>query len=232
MREVDDALRKDQAEQFFVKYGKPLLAAVIIGLSALGGFLYWQHTQKAAAEAGAEQLVLALDDLEANKAADAKAKLEQVAAGTGGTAILAQLTQAGELLGQGKANEAAKLYATVAQNTQAPQPLRDLATVREIAATFDTLPAKTVIERLSPLAQPGNPWFGVAGEMVGVAYLKDGNEKQAGPLFVKIANDKTQPDALRSRVRQLAGQIGFDALDDVVTASGEDGAPDAGTVGE
>jgi len=227
MREVDDALRQDQVEQFLVRYGKPLLAVVVAALLAFAGYLYWQHRQKAEAEAGSEQLILALDDLDAGNASGAQAKLAPIAAGSGGTATMAQIAQAGALLEKGKSADAAKLYSKVAEDSAAPKPLRDLATVREIAAAFDTLPPQTVVDRLSSLAQPGNPWFGVAGEMVGVAYLKQGKAKQAGPLFVKIAKDKTQPDALRARVRQLAGQLGYDAIDDVVTAAGPDGA-DAG----
>jgi len=229
MREVDDALRQDQVEQFLVRYGKPLLAVVVAALLAFAGYLYWQHRQRAEAEAGSEQLILALDDLDAGNASGAQAKLAPIAAGSGGTATMAQIAQAGALLDKGKSADAAKLYSKVAEDSAAPKPLRDLATVREIAAAFDTLPPQTVVDRLSSLAQPGNPWFGVAGEMVGVAYLKQGKAKQAGPLFVKIAKDKTQPDALRARVRQLAGQLGYDAIDDVVSATGEDGAADQGT---
>ena len=229
MREVDDALRQDQVEQFLVRYGKPLLAVVVAALLAFAGYLYWQHRQRAEAEAGSEQLILALDDLDAGNASGAQAKLAPIAAGSGGTATMAQIAQAGALLEKGKSADAAKLYSKVAEDSAAPKPLRDLATVREIAAAFDTLPPQTVVDRLSSLAQPGNPWFGVAGEMVGVAYLKQGKAKQAGPLFVKIAKDKTQPDALRARVRQLAGQLGYDAIDDVVSATGEDGAADQGT---
>jgi hypothetical protein len=232
MREVDDALRQDQVEQFLLRYGKPLLAVVVAALLAFAGYLYWQHRQKAEAEASSEQLILALDDLDAGNAAGAQAKLSPIAAGSGGTAMMAQLAQAGALLEKGKADEAAKLYSKVAQDNAAPKPLRDLATVREIAAAYDKLPPQTVIDRLSSLAQPGNPWFGVAGEMVSVAYLKQGKAKQAGPLLVKIAKDKTQPDALRARVRQLAGQLGYDAIEDVVGAAGEDGASDPGTGGE
>lgn len=227
MREVDDAMRKDQVETFLLRYGKPLLAAIVIALLALAGFLYWQHRQKAEAETASEQLILALDDLDAGNAAGAQAKLAPIATGSGGAATMAQLAQAGALLEKGKGDDAAKLYSKVAQDSATPQPLRDLATVREIAAAYDKLPPQTVIDRLSALSQPGNPWFGIAGEMVGVAYLKQGKVKQAGPLFVKIAKDRTQPDALRARVRQLAGQLGYDAIDDVVTAAGPDGA-DAG----
>lgn len=232
MREVDEAVRQDQLQTFMKRYGVALIAGIVIALLAFGGFLYWQHRQKAEAEAGSEQLILALDDLDAGNVAGAQAKLAPVAAGTGGIAIMAQITQAGALLEKGKAEEAAQLYSKVAQNSAAPKPLRDLATVREIAAAYDKLPPQTVIDRLSSLAQPGNPWFGTAGEMVGIAYLKQGKVKQAGPLLAKIAKDKTQPDALRARVRQLSGQLGYDAIDDVVSASGEGGASSPGAGGE
>jgi hypothetical protein len=228
MREVDDALRQDQVERFLLRYGKPLLAAIVIGLLALAGYLYWQHRQKGEAEAASEQLILALDDLDAGNPVGAQAKLAPIAAGNGGAATMAQLAQAGVLLEKGQGDQAAKLYSQVAQDSGTAKPLRDLATVREIAAVYDKLPPQTVVDRLSSLAQPGTPWFGVAGEMVGVAYLKQGKAKQAGPLFVKIAKDKTQPDALRARVRQLAGQLGYDAIDDVVGVGGADAAGSGG----
>ena len=232
MREVDEAMRKDQLETFMVRFGKPLLAFIVVGLLAFAGYLYWQQRQKTQAEAGSEQLVLALDDLDAGNIAGAQAKLTPLAAGDAGSATMARFAQAGIALEKGKADDAARLYSTIAQDTATPGPLRDLATVREIAAAYDKLPPQTVIDRLSSLAQQGNPWFGVAGEMVGVAYLKQGKAKQAGPLFVKIAKDKTQPDALRARVRQLAGQLGYDAIEDVVGVSGEDGASGPGAGGE
>lgn len=224
MREVDDALRQDQVETFLRRYGKPLLAVIVIALLAFAGYLYWQHRQKGEAAAASEQLILALDDLDAGNAAAAQTKLAPLTQGDAGHAALAQLAQAGIALDKGRTEEAANLYAKVAQNGDVAQPLRDLATVREVAAGFDKLPPQTVIDRLSALAQPGNPWFGVAGELVGAAYLKQGKAAQAGPLLVKIAKDKTQPEGLRARVRQMAGQLGYDAIDDVVSASGEDGA--------
>jgi hypothetical protein len=232
MREVDEAMRKDQLETFMVRYGKAVLALVVIALLVFAGYLYWQHRQKTAAEAGSEQLILALDDLDAGNIGGAQQKLTPLAAGDTGTATMAQFTQAGIALEKGKADDAARIYSRIAQDKATPAPLRDLATVREIAAAYDKLPPQTVIDRLSSLAQPGNPWFGVAGEMVGIAYLKQDKAKQAGPLFAKIAKDKSQPEALRARVRQLAGQLGYDAIEDVVSASGEDGASGSGAGGE
>lgn len=228
MREVDDALRQDHAEAFLRRFGVPLAVVLVLALLGFAGFLYWRHHNSGETAGNAEQLVLALDDLEAGNAAAAQQKLAPLAKGDGGNALLAQLTQAGVALEKGRLDEASALYSTVARDADAPKPLRDLAVVREVAAGFDKLPPQTVVDRLSALAQPGNAWFGVAGEMVGMAYLKQGKAAQAGPLFAKIAKDKTQPEGLRARMRQLAGQLGYDAIDDVVPASGEDGAAASG----
>jgi len=72
-----------------------------------------------------------------------------------------------------------------------------------------------VIARLEPMAVPGKPFFGSAGELVAMAYVEQGKENLAGPLFAEIARDKNAPDALRARARQIAGLMGTDAIDDV-----------------
>ena len=77
-----------------------------------------------------------------------------------------------------------------------------------------------VIAKLKSLAVPGNPWFASAGELVGIAYIKQGHNDLAGPLFAAIAKDKDAPESLRSRGRQMAGLLGVDAIDDAVLAGG------------
>ena len=78
------------------------------------------------------------------------------------------------------------------------------------------------VDRLKPLAVPGNPWFPAAGELTGIAYLKMGKNDLAGPIFAAISRDKQAPEALRARSRQMAGALGVDAIDDVAkAASGE-----------
>ena len=72
-----------------------------------------------------------------------------------------------------------------------------------------------MITRLKPLAVPGNPYFGSAGEMVAMAYLEQGKRQEAGTLFSSIAKDENVPDGLRSRSRQMAGLLGVDAIEDV-----------------
>lgn len=223
LREVDDALRQDQFEGFFARHGKALIAGTVIGLAALGGGLFWyNHQSKLAGERG-EQMVQALDSVQGGNLDDARTKLAPLAArsSSDGNASSARILLAGIALKQGKQADAIKLYRQVADDASAPQPLRDLANVRGVAAGFDSMPPQQVVDRLKPLAAPGNPWFGAAGELVGMAYLKQGKADQAGPLFAAIAKDESVDDGLRSRVRQLAAVLGVDAVDDVVDEKGE-----------
>jgi hypothetical protein len=226
-REVDEALRQDEMLGLFKRYGKPVAAVVIVGLLALAGYLYWDDNGKQATGAVGEQFTLALDKVDASNLPAADKELAGVIdKGGAGSAAAAKILRGGIASQQNRPADAAKLFAEVSADGKAPQPLRDLATIREIAIKFDQLPPQQVIDRLKPLAAPGNPWFGSAGELVGIAYMKQGRNDLAGPLFAAIARDKDVPDSLRRRTRQLAGLLGVDAIDDVTKAAAGD-APDA-----
>jgi hypothetical protein len=72
------------------------------------------------------------------------------------------------------------------------------------------MPPQQVIDQLKPLAVSGTPWFGSAGELVAVAYLKLGRKAEAGAMFAAMAKDTGVPTSLRGRARQLAVQLGAD----------------------
>lgn len=223
LREVDEALREDQMFAAIRRYGKPVGAALVLGLAGLAGWLWWgNHGESLRAERG-EQMTLALDQLEAGNLDAASQKLAGLA-GTDasnsgdGSQAAARMLRAGIAAQQGHADQAAAEFGAIAQDSTAPQPYRDLATIRQVALTFDAMKPDTVIARLKPLAIPGAPWFGAAGELVGMAYVKQGHKDLAGPLFGAMAKDASLPDSLRARARQMAGLLGFDAIDDIARA--------------
>lgn len=218
LREVDDALREDQMFSALKRWGIAVGAVVVVGLAGLGGWLWWQAHTAHEAELHAEAFTIALDHLDAGDPDGAMAQLGPIATGSDGSAAAARLMQAGIAAKQGRAQQAEGLYAAVAADSGAPQPFRDLATVRNTALRFDQLPPDQVIATLRPLAAPGAPWFGSAGELLGMAYLKQGRKDLAAPLFGAIARDNTVPDSLRARARQVAGLLGYDAVDDVAQA--------------
>ena len=223
-REVDEAVRQDEMVGLFKRYGKPAAAAIVIGLLALAGYLYWDNSRKDASGEVGEQFTLALDKLDVRNldAAD-KELVAVIAKGGPGSVAAARILRGGIAQTNQKPAEAAKLFAEVAADAKAPQPFRDLATIREVSLKFDTMPPQQVVDRLKPLAVPGNPWFGSAGELVGIAYLKQNRGDLAGPLFAAISRDKDVPESLRRRTRQMAGLLGVDAIDDVAKAAAGDG---------
>lgn len=212
-REVDDAVRKDQLTGFWQSYGLMIVAVIVIGLAGFGGWLYWNHSAKEKSGEVAEQAQDVLQTLAGggNPSAEKMAALEQ--AEQPGYRAMALLARAGHLAQQGKTKEAAKLYGDIAANAELAQPYRDLGLVRQVALGFEEMEPQQVVDRLKPLAVEGNPWFGSAGEMTAIAYMKMGKKDLAGPMFAAVAKDPKAPATLRSRAGQMAGLLGVDAVE-------------------
>ena len=212
VREVDENLRRDQMADRAKRYGGVVIGAVVLFLLAIAGYLYWQDRQQKQAEAGTEQLTGALQDIGANKVATAPATLDTLRqADAEGVKAIAGLTRAALALQQGNRKLAATVYAEVAADKDLAQPYRDLALVRGTSLEFDTLKPDEVIARLQPLAVAGQPFFGSAGEMIGMSLIAKGQKPAAAQLFAKIAADDGVPDSLRARAVQVAGTLGVDA---------------------
>lgn len=213
MSEVDDELRRERLTRFWTRWGLVVGGLIIVLLIAFGGYLYWQHRQHEGAATDGEQLQTAYDALGQNDTKTAEAKLKTLAgADVDAYRALAQFTQADILLQKNDLKGAAARFATVANDASLAQPFRDLALIRQTMAEYDTLKPDAVIARLGAFAVPGNAWFGSAGEMVAVAYLRMNKRDQAGRLFGQIASDKDVPDTLRQRAVQMASVLGVDAV--------------------
>lgn len=214
LREVDDAVRASDLKTFWTRYGRWLLVALVAGLLAFGGWIIWQRQVTAASDKHGEEFVLALDKLQAGDEKGARADLAKMAkSDSAAYRAMAQLVDA-NIIGQKPENraQAAATYAKVAADSSLPQIFRDLAVVRQVAAQFDTLPPQQVVDKLKPLAKPGNPWFGSAGELTALAYLKMNKPNLAGPIFAQISQQDGVPQALRARAQQMAGSLGIDAV--------------------
>lgn len=215
VREVDDAVRRSDMEAFGKRYGWWLLGLVILALAAFGGYIVWQNQQSAADGEIAEQYITAMDAAEASDTGTAAPILSKLAdssnEGYRASAILMQ----GNIAAQKGDNAAAiTAYKKVAGDDSLPQAFRDLALVRQTSLEFDAIRPQQVVERLKPLAQEGNSWFGPAGEMVALAYVKMGREDLAGTLLGAMSRDENLPQSIRGRTRQLAGVYGVDAVQD------------------
>lgn len=229
-REVDDAVRQERLEGFWVRHGRWVAGGVVAGLLLLGGGLYWDHHRREVSGEVGEKAVDLLQTAAQGGRPDARALDDLAQAGQPGYRAMALLTRAGVAAQKGDVKQAAGLYGQIAANDDLPQPYRDLATIRQVALNFEQMTPQQVVDKLKPLAVSGNPWFGSAGEMTAIAYMKMGKKNLAGPIFAAIAKDGQAPQTLRARARQMAGLLGIDAVDtDGAAANGNGEGDDAVT---
>lgn len=212
LREVDEGLRADQLAAAARRWGRIALVVIVLALAAFAGFLYWQHRGEQRRGVEGEQLQAALEDFGSGRtrqATGALAPLEN--AGSDGTRASAKLAQAELLVQKNDIKGALARLSSIAGDESLGQPFRDFATLRRTAIEFDTLPPQQVVERLRPLATPGSAWFGSAGEMTAIAYLRQNRRDLAGKMFGQIAKGDGVPDTIRQRAVQMAGLLGVDA---------------------
>jgi hypothetical protein len=160
-----------------------------------------------------------LQNVSAGGAPDAKALAALEDAGHPGYRAIALLTRAAEASRTGDAKGAAAHYGSIAADSSLAQSYRDLALVRQVALTFDQMPPQQVIDRLKPLAVAGEPWFGSAGEMTAIAYMKMRRPGEAGATFAALVKDKSVPASIKLRARQMAGLLGVDTVGDLATGN-------------
>jgi hypothetical protein len=212
LREVEENYRRDQLEGFAKRYGRWIALAIGLFLIATGGWLYWQNRQQEKRAEQSEVLNQIFADVAQGRSATVDQRLAALAdEGSGAMRGAALLTRAAVALEQNNRTQALASLRQLADSSGVPDAYRNTALVRLTALEFDTLQPAQVIERLGPLAEAGQPWFGSAGELVAFAHLKANRRTEAGRLFASIAADPTVPGTLRSRAVQIAGTLGVDA---------------------
>ncbi|WP_176591612.1 tetratricopeptide repeat protein [Sphingobium sp. EM0848] len=213
MREVDEAVRQDQLLTFWQRFGRWIVVLVVLGLAAFGGWLYWQHYTKTQSQAVSEKMDQVIATAVGGGTPDAKELDALTQASQPGFRASALLVKAGTAARKGDSKAAIAAYQAMVSDSSIDQPYRDLALIRQTTLEFESLQPQQVVDRLKPLAVEGAPWFGSAGELVAIAYMKMRKNDLAGPLFAAMAKDRNVPQSIRSRARQMAGLLGVDAVE-------------------
>ncbi len=229
MREVDDAVRQEDMAEFGKRYGVPIVSALVLGLAAFGGYLYWNNSQEQARQGDSETLITAMDQQDAGNLSAASQGLEPLATGKrAGARAIALMAQGAIALQDGKPTAAAEIFAGVADDADVADEIRELARVRQVSALYDQLEPAEIVRLLDAAAKPGRPFFPSAGEMVAMALVEQGKRQEAGTLFAQIARDENAPQTLQARARQMAGLMGVDAVDDPDDIVSEEASAAAG----
>ena len=211
LREVDEELRREQIQTMWKRYGRFGLGAVVFGLAAFAAFLFWRAETQKKAEARSEQLSEVIADIQAGRKTAAAKKVDALLTDGGkGYRVVAVFTKAAITADKGDTKAAAALYGGVVADESVAQPFRDMALIRQTLIEYDSLKPQQVIDRLKPLANKDNAFFGTAGELTAIALIQTNRSTEAGRLLAAVASDPETPQSLRDRARRLAMSLGAD----------------------
>ena len=211
LREVDEEYRRDKVRDFFVENRVFLIALIVLFLAAAGGWIWWQNHQRTKTGEQVEELAAIFQEIGKGNSKAVEPKLNALQQdGRDAVRTTAVFTGAALDLENNNAKAATAKYRSIAEDEGQPEPYRQIALIRQTALEFDRLQPQELISRLEPLAKPGEPWFGSAGEMTALALAKQGKRAEAGQLFATIARDNAVPSSIRERSAQLAASFGVD----------------------
>lgn len=213
LREVDENLRRDRIRDFARNNGRWLIAALVLFLVASGFGIWWQQHVRDRSEQEVEKLVDTYRTVGNPKTlAQGNQQLDELSqSGSKAVRASALFARAVTALQANDTKLATAKFRDIAADTSLPAPYRDLALIRQTALEFDQIKPQEVITRLQPLAKADSPWFASAGEMTGLALIKQGKKAEAGQIFAAIAKSKDVPDSSRQRAIQMASSLGVDA---------------------
>jgi hypothetical protein len=204
-REVDEEVRRSQAELLWKRYGWLLIGACVVLVGGVGGYRAWEWRKEQAVMASGAMFETALADLTAGRTEEAEKNLRLVLDNpAGGYGVLARFRLAAETT---KRDPAAGLRAfdAIAEDAAVPQAIRDMARLRAGVAAVDSQPLAEVERRLSPLVSGANVFRHQANELIAAAALKAGDGAKAARHLDAIIIDREAPAGVRGRAETLIG---------------------------
>lgn len=200
IREVDDELRSDRAQQIWDRYKTYIIAGAIAIVVATAGYRGWDYYTKSVAAASGDRFMTAINLSNDGKHDDAIKSLEELTIdGSGQYPALAKLRIASELALRGDDAKAIESYDNISDDTSFNESFRLVAQLRAGLIAVDSSDLDAATKRLQPLSGPGLPFRHSAREGLGLANYKAGKMKEALKWFDAVASDADAGAAIRGR---------------------------------
>ncbi len=200
--EVTDEVKRDKLYTQMRKYG-PIAVALVL---ALVGGAAWSEYKSAQANASAQAAGDALYDALIETDPATRATSLSAASVEGGAAAVAQMLAASALVEAGDFDAAAGAFVALSTDETAPQMYRDLAALKAAMLPNDDSAAK--IAALTPLSQPGQPYYLLAMEQIAYVHLETQDTEAALVLLRQIEEDAASTQGLRERVQNMMIALG------------------------
>lgn len=219
IEEVTEEVRRDRLFGYMRRYGWIGVAviALIVAGAALNEWRKAGHAASARAFGDAVALALEGDDPPARLAA-----LEGVEAGSSESEIVLALLRAGELVEDGRHDEALEMFREVFRDPGAPGIYKSLAQLKALLIETRGMDPAGREEAFRAAAAPGAPFRLLAREQIALARIESGDIDGGAGILRDILLDPAAGPGLRFRVSGLLEIAG------VRGAAAEAGAGDPG----
>ncbi|MEN9855735.1 MAG: hypothetical protein RLZZ157_861 [Pseudomonadota bacterium] len=207
LREAEDEMRKETAENAVKRAAPFVIGAVLLSLAGGAG---WQFYQAQLVERG-EKASVAYDKAMAKlQSGDldggAKALAELAKTAPQGFAAQAKLQQGAVLQEQGKAAEARVIFEEAAKSIKDPD-LADLAALRAAYIAADSETREQLGKRLAPIIDKKGAFSALARELVAARAWEAGDVKAARAAYGVLQLDLNAPEGVRARAGQAIAVI-------------------------
>jgi|TARA_B110000037_G_scaffold46417_1_gene56803 hypothetical protein len=196
--EVTEEVRRDRLFGYFRRYGW-IAAVVILGL--VGGTAYNEWSKSAAAQVAQARGDALLDALDMEDDAASIAVLSAIATQEGGDVVASFLAAGSDQ------NQAANLLGAIAENTDQPEYIRDLARLK-LVTTPDSVSQEEAVLILTDLSAAGGLYRNAATEMLVAIELERGNVDAAVTLLQAHIQDAQATQEQIQRMGELIVALG------------------------
>lgn len=208
IREVNDEMRREQAQKLWDRFGPALLVLailVVLGTAAFVGYRYWDETRANRSGDAFSQALKLANDGKNDEALTALDQLERD--GYGAYPLLARMRAATVKANKGDVDAAVKDFDNVAADTAIPSGIRDMARLRAALLLVDHGSFADVSSRVEALTSDTNTLRHTAREALGLSAWKEGKTQDALKLFDQIAADDGAPRNTRERATLMSELI-------------------------
>jgi len=206
-QEVEEELRRENVLKLWQRYGKYVIAVVVLALLIAGGIAAWREHQASERRAQGARFAGALNLVREGKDADAAKLFASLAQDGGGYGVLAGFEGAELKARSGERKAAIADYDRLAASTSLDPEFRDLAVLLSVMHGLPDGDPQAAVERLTPLTVAGNPWRASALDLTAAAKLKAGDRAGALEIYKQLADDLSAPQTLRARAAEMAAAL-------------------------
>ncbi|MEM9682571.1 MAG: tetratricopeptide repeat protein [Pseudomonadota bacterium] len=203
-QEVEEELRRDKAAQYWTRYGRYIIAAVVLIVVATGTYVGWTEYRLQQQTSYGERFAVAMSLIQEQKPGEAIDALGALAEDAStGYATLARFRAAGLKMEQGDRNGAAAIYDAIAKDGSVDSLYAQLANLYFVLGMLDTGDYVDLTDRLTPLLADDSPWRFSARELAALLELQKGDTAKANEYYTTLADDPQTPTGARARAAEM-----------------------------